>query len=161
MTLFGKSASAGYAPAYDGQLTAPSNFIGGLWAPLAFLRNAAQGACAGLLTLLGAMHITEGVAPDGAGLAALTSLDAATLNTITENLLDGGIPGFVEILGAAVLFMNSGRGWAKILGLLGFVAIAAAHANGVDHAEMVEKASDLYELVQSTVHRFQTAQAAA
>ncbi|MEL7491241.1 MAG: hypothetical protein AAGJ73_11030 [Pseudomonadota bacterium] len=160
MSLFGKPAAANNAHLYDVRPAQPST-LQGLLAPFNFIRNAAQGACAGLLTLLGAMHLTQGVEADSAGLASLTSIDAASLNTIVENMLDGGIPGMVEIIGAAVLFMNSGRGWAKILGLMGFVAIAAAHANGVTHAELLENITDLYETVQSTVHRVQTAQAAA
>jgi len=161
MTLFNKSATAGNAPAYDVRPDNPSLFSGALWAPIAFVKNAAQGACAGLLTFLGAMHISDGVSHDGAALAAMANIDAATLNTIAENLLDGGIPGVVEIIGAAVLFLNAGRGWAKILGLMGFIAIAFSHANGVSHAEMFEQMSDLYENIQTTITKFQTAQATA
>ena len=163
MTLFNKNATAGYAPAYDVKPASPSMFSGGLWAPIAFVKNAAQGACAGLLTFLGAMHMTVGFDAEhanGDALAALTNIDAATLNSVAENLLDGGIPGVIEIIAAAVLFLNAGRGWAKVLGLLGFIAIAFAHANGVSHAEMFEQMTDLYETIQSTVTKFQTASAA-
>lgn len=158
MALFGKRAIAGNGPAFDVQPANPSAFSQTL-APFNFIREMAQGACAGLLSLLGVMHLTDAAAPNPEALAALTTLDAANLSAITENLMDGGIPGIVEIIGAAVLFMNAGRGWAKILGLMGFVAILTAHANGVAHADILERVSELLDAAQSTVHRIQTAQA--
>ena len=161
MTLFRKSAYAEMGPAYDVRPVARQNFSGGLWAPAKFVKNMAQGACAGLLTLLGAIHLTEGVQVQGEGFASLTTLDSASIDALVEKLLAGGGPGVIEIIGAAALFMNAGRGWAKIWGLLGFVAIAVAHANGVDHAEFYEQISDMWDFAQTTVHRFQTAQNAA
>ncbi|MEL7487758.1 MAG: hypothetical protein AAGJ87_11155 [Pseudomonadota bacterium] len=158
MTLFRKSAYAEAGPAYDVRPVQPYAASGGFMAPINFIKNMGQGACAGLLTLLGAMHLTQGVSIDGAGLASLTSFDSATIDAVVEKLLAGGGPGVIEIIGAAALFMNAGRGWAKIWGLMGFVAIAVAHANGVDHAEFFEKVSEMYEFAQTTVHRFQAAQ---
>ena len=159
MTLFGKRATAGAAPVYDVRPVKPAMFRAAtLWAPVSFVKNAAQGACAGLLTFLGAMHMTAGFEPDGEALAAMMSLDAASLNAVVENLMDGGIPGMVEIVGAAVLFLNAGRGWAKVLGLMAFIAIAFAHANGVEHGELLQKMTDLYEGLQTTLVKFQVVQ---
>ncbi len=158
MPLIGKRAGLAHAGAYE----APPRGAGrALRGPLAFVKNAAQGACSGLLTLLGALHLSEGVTPDSAGFAALTNLDAATLDRVVVNFLDGGVPGAIEIIGAGALFMNAGRGWARVLGLAGFVALALAHANGVDHAELVERLSELYEAARSAVHRIETARSAA
>ena len=161
MTLFNKSATAGLGPAFDVQPAQPLNFLATIFAPFSFIKNAGQGACAGLLSFLGAMHLTDGITPDGAGLAVLTNIDASTFESLAENLLSGSLPGAIEIIGAAVLFLNAGRGWAKTLGLLGFIAIAFAHANDASHAEVFEQMTDLYETVQATIVKFQTVQANA
>ena len=63
-------------------------------------KDATQGACAGLLGLLGAIHMTE--AP-----TLLTSHDGAwgSMGTLLERMAHGGLAGPVELLGAIVLFL--------------------------------------------------------
>lgn len=140
---------------------------------LNFVRSMGQGACAGLLMLIGVMHITATL-PTGeqsfAGLfAGLTgsfgsllttpsfdqtgSLEAGLSGAI-ENIMAGGAPGILEIMGAIALFLNAGRGMAKIIGLLGFVAIVAAHANGVTHAELLDRLTGLVEQAQGLALMF-------
>ena len=113
--------------------------------PLGFARSVAQGACAGLLTLLGAIHLAGAVPEENRSLETITELGGGDLDSIFGAIAGGGLPGVVEIVGAIALFLNAGRGIGRVLGLLGFVAIAAAHAQGVEHAEM---ASTLLEFAE-------------
>ena len=66
----------------------------------------------------------------------ITELNGGELESIFGAIAGGGFPGVIEIVGAIALFLNAGRGIGRVLGLLGFVAIAAAHTQGVEHAEM-------------------------
>ncbi len=139
-----------------------------IFGSLNFLRSMAQGACAGLLSLLGVMHLTASL-PEGeqsfAGLfnafgsvfASSALTEAGTLAPgletnlagAVERILAGGMPGILELMGAAALFLNAGRGMARILGLLGFVAIVAAHANGVTHADLLDRLTSLADRAQT------------
>ena len=157
MALFANKSHAYAGPAYDVRPAKPKP-TGNILAPIGFVKNVCQGACAGLLTLLGAMHLTSGVEVESTGLALLTNLDAGTLSGVTEQALSGGAPGIIEIIGAAALFVNAGDGWARILGLLGFVIGAVAYANGVEATEFVEKMADLYDFARANVDRVELAQ---
>ncbi|MEM6413367.1 MAG: hypothetical protein AAF720_01770 [Pseudomonadota bacterium] len=106
---------------------------------IAFFKNMGQGACAGLLTLLGATHLTGVIGSSEAHQQLLaSSIDPTTLQGLTSSMLISGLPGILEIIGAATLFLNAGRGTGRIIGLLAFVAIAVAHANGVSHTEFID-----------------------
>ena len=133
--------------------------IGGLFAPFNFIRKMGQGACAGLLTLLGATHLAAAFPSEEQAVEGFSAVDGASLEAIVETMFQGGAPGVIEILGAIALFLNAGRGPARLLGLLSFVVIVAAHANGMDHSEMLEKAGELYELARETLIKFQAARA--
>lgn len=127
-----------------------------LFTPALFLKNMAQGACAGLLTLLGAMNISEGVAAtNGAAALAADAGFSAKMDAIIERLLQGGGPGVIEIVGAMALFLSAGRGPARIIGLLGFVAITIAYANGVSEAEFLNMIESLYERLKGVLAQFQ------
>lgn len=154
-------------PAYDVRPASPERIARGygavrrmgLFAPFGFIKDITQGACAGLLTLLGALHLTEGVTVETAGLASIANFDAATLDMFTQKMLAGGAPGAIEIVGAAALFLNAGKGWARVIGLMGFIAAAVAYANGVDQAEFLQKTADLFEIIKGFISDYQTTQA--
>jgi len=131
--------------------------FGVLFAPLNFIRKIGQGACAGLLTLLGAMHLAKDASLSDPSVASLAAMDGASLEAVVATLMQGNGPGIIEILGAIALFLNAGRGPARILGLMGFVLIVGAQANGVDQSELLQKATELYELAQQIMQKFQAA----
>lgn len=113
-------------------------------APAGFLIRAAQGAGAGVLTLLGAMRLVEGVGSD----AVNTVMTNANIDNLVEGFLAAGAPGGAEIAAAVALFLNAGRGTGRVFGLLAFVAISAAFANGASHGDFTNFLSSAYERVK-------------
>ena len=108
--------------------------LGGLFG---FCRDTAQGACAGLLSLLGATHMMNAT---GAG---APSVAPQSLTGLLEGMAASGIAGPVELIGAAVLFFTARRTIARTLGLLLFVGFMAATANGYSITEMLTLLSDV------------------
>ena len=120
---------------------------------LNFFKNMGQGACAGLLTLLGAAQLT-GVAPTGSADIAPLAAGAAiptTLEELAAAFLSSGAPGVLEIIGAIALFLNAGRGAGRILGLLAFVLLAVGHANGVSHTEFLETLAQVSDVARTAL----------
>lgn len=105
--------------------------------PVSFVRQLIQGACAGLLTLMAAGHIVAGVESGEIANLSNAGFDLSTLSLAFESYAEGGLPGALEVIGAAMLFLNAGRGAGRIVGLIGFVAVAVAHANGVGHDDFM------------------------
>lgn len=103
--------------------------LGGLFG---FCKDGFQGACSGLLGLLGATHMTG--AP--AGFAELHS-NIAWLDTVWSSISAGGLAGPAELLGGVALFFAARRTIARLLGLLAFIAFIAAYANGYSAADML------------------------
>ncbi|MEM9706524.1 MAG: hypothetical protein AAF850_10670 [Pseudomonadota bacterium] len=130
--------AAYYTDRYSGRMAR-------LPAPVRFLKNVAQGACAGLLTFVGAYHLTHG-APADATLTA-GAMNPETWKLIADKILYSGAPGVVEIVGAAAMFFNAGAGWARILGLFGFIGLVVAHANGVTPEDAIPYMAELYDTV--------------
>jgi len=136
------SAIRGRVPAFDVQPveSAPFGFGGPIGALTGFCKDTMQGACSGLLSLLGATHIAEGPAPL---VAAGGGID--TLGGILQSLSVGGIAGPVELLGGIVLFLAARRTIARTLGLLLFIGFIWAYANGYELPQMLSIISDLLE----------------
>ncbi|MBB5519604.1 hypothetical protein [Amphiplicatus metriothermophilus] len=157
MALYVANAIPGRGPLYDIRPVERAPVRGGgVFAPVLFLKNLVQGACAGLLTLLGAMHFSEGLAAtNGAAALAADAGFSAKMDAIIERLLQGGGPGVIEILGAMALFLSAGRGPARMLGLLGFVAITLAYANGVSEADFVGLIEELYDRLKALLAQLQ------
>lgn len=146
------TAIKGRGPIYD---TRPSRTS--VWAPLAstlnFGRNIGQGACAGLLTYLGALHFTGGMGPEA--LAAAQSGGPAALRAVVQNFEASGFAAPVEIVAATALFLSAGRGPARLLGLFGFVAFAVAYANDIGRAEALQAVLDGLDAVRAFLAQFQ------
>lgn len=127
---------------------------GGLIAgPVSFLRSIGQGACAGLLAMLGATHLIEAAPLWGKEGAAAEAVASGGLDGFIEAALAGGAPGALELVGAAALFLSAGRGPGKVIGLLAFVAIAWAHAQGVDHSQMIDALRSFAETALAAIER--------
>lgn len=129
-----------------------------IFAPVNYLRGIAQGACAGLLTLIGTRHLTAPIVNDGQASNTLAGFDSARIESLVEASLSGGLPGIIEIMGAAALFLSAGRGSGRLLGLLGFVAILIGHTNGITQEDLFQQAGELMQFVQQTAQKIQMAQ---
>ena len=157
MALYIANAIKGSGPRFDVQAveSAPSGrrsqSAALVFAPLGFIKNIAQGACAGLLTLLGAMHFVEGRTFAETTSAPLLVAEPGSLQAVAQNLLAGGGPGVMEIVGAIILFLNAGRGPGRMLGLLGFVGFAIAHANGAGQTDFVASLTSLYDQIKGLI----------
>lgn len=120
---------------YDVRPTGEASSLGGLFG---ICRDGLQGACAGLLGLLGATHITG--APTG--FAEIHS-NIPMLDSVWGALSAGGLAGPAELLGGIALFFAARRTIARTLGLLAFIAYIAAYVNGFTAVDMLSGMSDL------------------
>lgn len=121
-------------------------FAGSIGGILGFGKDLCQGACSGLLGLLGASHMTAGqsaFAPLGSSISWLESL--------WQNLSATGLAGPVELLGGVVLFLAARRTIARTFGLLGFIAFIVAYANGYSIIDMLAVLSSGLELLAGIV----------
>lgn len=133
-------------------LNATSRGITGtVFAPINFLRQIGQGACAGLLTFLGATHLIAWFNADETALASIANPGVTDFDGMIQGFAAGGLPGMIEIMGAAALFLNAGRGIGRVVGLMGFVALVMAHANGITHEDLLQDVIELAETVSDWV----------
>ncbi|MEM9494635.1 MAG: hypothetical protein AAGA09_01430 [Pseudomonadota bacterium] len=123
--------------------TPPASFGGPLFGAGGFCKDTMQGACAGILALLGAQHTagaaTTPMAAPGGGLPSL--------GPILENLSMGGLAGPLELMGGVALFLAARRTIARTIGLVGFIAILVAYMNGYDFTQMLAALSDILQRV--------------
>ena len=133
------NAIRGRGAAYDVQPSGETAYGGPIGGLIGFFMDAMRGACSGLLTLLGGMHMTgtaQSVMPTGNGFESL----AGVLQQMSMN----GLAGPVEIIGGIVLFLTTRRAIARMLGLLAFIGFAVALANGYSLADMLAFLSTLF-----------------
>jgi len=136
------AAITGRGPAFDVRPmeARPLGFGGPIGGLAGFCKDTMQGACAGLLSLVGASHITATAPPipaPGGGLA--------TLEGVLQNFSAGGLAGPVELIGGIVLFLAARRTIARTLGVLGFIGFIVAYANGYELPEILAALSDILE----------------
>lgn len=129
------SAVRGRGAAYDVRPESESPGLGGI---VGSCKDALQGACSGLLGLLGATHMTG--APTG--FAELHS-EIAWIDGIWSAFSAGGLAGPVELIGAVALFFAARRTVSRTIGLLLFVGFVTAYSNGYSASEMLSALSDL------------------
>lgn len=151
------NAIAGASRAQQGKPAALEG-LGSTFNLFGYGRSIMQGACAGLLTLMGTLHLTEAWPLEQQSIEGLTQIDGTGVEGLIEASLAGGVPGLVEILGAIALFLSAGRGSGRLIGLMGFIAILVGHANGVTHDDLFEHAGELLEFVQNTAQKIQATQ---
>ena len=136
------TAIRGRGAAFDvqpvGEFSGPFN--GPIAGIAAFIKDTVQGSCAGLLSLLGATHMTG--APTG--FASLGS-EIEGLNGIWQTIAANGLVGPVELIGGVALFLAARRTVARTLGLLGFIAFMAAYANGYTLPDILSAVSGALE----------------
>lgn len=124
---------------------------GAMSAPAGFLKNTTQSACAGLLTLAGATQLTSAAAAAD-GFSAFTG---GSIEPLAARLVAGDLTGVLQVLGAIALFLTAGRGLARVLGLLVFVAAATAYFNGVGATEIINRSQDIFRALGPAYETFQ------
>lgn len=131
------TAVRGQGSAYDVRPSTESPFGGPVSGIMGFFKDTAQGACSGLLSLLGATHMM------GAPTALAPANGFQSFHGILERLASGGLAGPAELAGAVVLFLTARRTIARTLGVLLFIGFMAGSANGYTFSEMLTTLSDL------------------
>lgn len=100
-------------------------------------KDALQGAGAGLLALIGATQLTGGEAFIAGG----SNIDM--LNQLWASLSGTGLTGPAQMLAGVALFLAARRTVSRTAGLLAFIAIAAAYANGMSLPDMAAALSGM------------------
>lgn len=145
MALYVANARPAGAPRGVSYRTAPSRAGPSLAslllvAPGLFLKNAAQGAGAGFLTLEGSRRVSARSEATGTEEAVAAGAEPTILETMMDMarglLADGSGVGMLLIAGALFLFLTAGKGGGRTIGLLGFVAAIVAYASGYDLAAL-------------------------
>lgn len=144
--LFGKTSAYAAQPYAAAPIGSP---IGGL---VGFFKDAVQGACSGLLALLGATHMTG--APEG--FAEIRS-NVPLLDGMWESISAGGLAGPVEMLGGVALFLAARRAIARTCGLLLFIGFVFAYAQGYTLSDILMALSSVIGDAAGALQRQQTA----
>ena len=116
---------------------------------IGFCKDTLQGACGGLLTVLGATHMS----------AAQTSLPittaASNIGSITgvlQQLSVGALAGPLELLGGVALFLTARRTIARTLGVLVFIGYLAARVNGYELSEILTIAASFLAQASEVIY---------
>ena len=118
---------------------ADGSYYGGPLAGLAcMIKDAAQGAGAGFLSLTGATSIASGEPITAAGNFGL-------LGEVFPSLAASGMTGPLQLVGGVILFLAARRTVSRTAGLMAFIAFLAAYANGYSLADILTAASDALE----------------
>ncbi|WP_425408906.1 hypothetical protein [Hyphococcus sp.] len=117
-------------------------------------KDVCQGACAGFLSLIGATHLTGAESVMGTSGSSIDFLD-----NIWSSLAANGMAGPVELLGGVALFLAARRTVSRTLGLIIFIAIAAAIANGYTLADMLGMVSSFLQSAAGVVDSIPVTQA--
>lgn len=114
--------------------------------PASFIKNILQGALAGLMTFFSAIQFSGGstIVPTGDFASELP----ASVSTALSGLPAGAMTGVIGVIGAAILFMNAGRGLGRTLGLAAFIVLATAYANGANGEDLVPYLESIYHKIK-------------
>jgi hypothetical protein len=135
-------AIRGRGAAYDVRPSGESGFgiLGPFSGLIGFVKDAVQGSCSGLLSLVGVSHISGA----SGGLATIGS-EIESLDGLWQSLSASGVAGPVELFAGIVLFFAARRTIARTLGLLVFIAGVAAYAQGYSATDMLSALSWLLD----------------
>ncbi len=118
-------------------------------------KDVCQGACAGFLALIGATHLTGGESVLGA-----SGSNIAFLDQIWSSMAANGLAGPVELLGGIALFLAARRTISRTAGLMIFVAMIAAFANGYTLNDAMALLSNLLQGAAGAIDSIPAAQSA-
>ena len=114
-----------------------------------------QSACASILGFSGVDSIT-GVA-SGAPAAIPIPADFASLDALTQAMLEGRLTGPAQIGAAALLFLAAGRNHARLLGFAAGAALIYFHLQGMTVADGVSLAGDFATRFAAALEAFRQA----
>ena len=121
-----------------------------------FLFDCSRGACAGLLTLLGGLHIIQGQAAE-----TLTSAPATSMAGVLEKFAAGGLTGPIELIAGVALFVTARPGMARLIGLLAFIGFVTAYVQGYNPQEILAIALSSIERIVDALQTTAIAESAA
>lgn len=151
MALALKGAGARYDVRPAGE---NSGLYGGPLAGLAcMIKDCAQGAGAGFLSLTGATSIASGEPLTATG-------DLGMLGAVFPSLAASGLTGPLQLVGGIILFLAARRTISRTAGLMAFVAFLAAYANGFTLVDMLSAASDVLDGAAGALDQIPVAEAA-
>ncbi|PQA85484.1 hypothetical protein [Hyphococcus luteus] len=130
-----------------------SLYGGPLGALACMVKDCAQGAGAGFLSLTGATSIASGQPMTATG-------DFGLLGAVFPSLASSGLTGPLQLVGGVLLFLAARRTVSRTTGLLAFVAFLAAYANGFTLADMLTAASNALEGAAGALDTIPVAEAA-
>ena len=119
-------AITGRGASYDIQPDGERAYGGPIGNIVGFVMDATRGACAGLLTLLGGIHMTGSVNAQQISMPAGLEPFAAMVQQFSMN----GFSGPAELIGGIVLFLTARRAIARTLGILAFIGLLFAYSQG-------------------------------
>ena len=119
-------AITGRGASYDIQPDGERGYGGPIGNIVGFAMDATRGACAGLLTLLGGIHMTGSVNAQQISMPAGLEPFAAMVQQFSMN----GFSGPAELIGGIVLFLTARRAIARTLGILAFIGLLFAYSQG-------------------------------
>ena len=117
------------------------------------LKDAAQGAGAGFLSLTGATSIASGQPLTATG-------DFGLLGAVFPSLASSGLTGPLQLVGGIILFLAARRTISRTTGLLAFVAFLAAYANGYTVVDILSATSDLLDSAAGALETIPVAETA-
>jgi hypothetical protein len=134
------TTARGAGPRYDVRPSSEfKSLYGGPLAGLAAtIKDAAQGAGAGFLSLTGATTIASGETMAATG-------DLGLLGELWPALATNGMSGPVQLVGGVLLFLAARRTISRTAGLLIFLACVVGYSNGYTLADMLSGASAVLE----------------
>lgn len=130
------AAARGAGPRYDVRPASGFNSLygGPLGGLAAMIKDAAQGAGAGFLSLTGATSIASGETMAATG-------DLGILGELWPALASNGMSGPVQLVGGVLLFLAARRTISRTAGLMIFLACVIGYSNGYTLADMLNGAS--------------------
>lgn len=125
-------AISGRGGAYDIRPDGEGVYGGPIGNLVGFFMDATRGACAGLLTLLGGIHMTGSATAQPIAAPAGLEPFAAMVQQFSMN----GFSGPAELIGGIVLFLTARRAIARTLGLMAFIGLLVAYSQGYSFADI-------------------------
>ncbi|MEL6370046.1 MAG: hypothetical protein AAFR03_04930 [Pseudomonadota bacterium] len=114
-------------------------------------RSYVQGLTAGLLALAGVTQFSDSAEAAGSVVELFASF-ASSQGISLEPFVVGDYMGLPQILGGTALFLTAARGWARVVGVLTFIALAMAYFQGVEQVDFEAFSSEAVRRISLAAH---------
>jgi len=151
----------GGGAAFDVRPVGETAYGGPISTLIGFIMDAVRGACAGLLMLLGGAHVMGGIGEKTPAATQGWDAFAAIAQHFSMNGSMNGFAGAADLIGGAALFLTARRAVARTIGVLAFIALLAAYAQGYTLADVVSAAWRLLGEAAGAVGEATTGEATA